>query len=150
MYFYECNSGAIIYSVYTISLHGTYGVVNFIWKGRCSESISLRTKRCVYFIPNGAHYVPDPKPVPQKPGKLLPAFLCRFKYGGWLRRKRNLLGYIHLHQSSTVKKLFFYLFFCFLMDGSGSVKNNYESRFGSKRPKNIYRTDPTDSDPKDW
>ncbi len=47
---------------------GTNGVVNFIWKGRCSESISLGTKRCVYFTPNGAHYVPDPKPVPQKPG----------------------------------------------------------------------------------
>ncbi len=25
-------------------------------------------KRCVYFTPNGAHYVPDPKPVLQKPG----------------------------------------------------------------------------------
>jgi hypothetical protein len=47
---------------------GTNGVVNFIWKGRCSENISLRTKRCVYFTPNGAHYVPDPKPVLQKPG----------------------------------------------------------------------------------
>jgi hypothetical protein len=47
---------------------GTNGVVNFIWKGRCSENISLRTKRCVYFTPNGAHYVPDLKPVLQKPG----------------------------------------------------------------------------------
>jgi len=47
---------------------GTNGVVNFIWKGRCSENISLRTKRCVYFTPNGAYYVPDPEPVSQKPG----------------------------------------------------------------------------------
>jgi hypothetical protein len=48
--------------------YGTNGVVNFIWKGRCSENISLRTKRCVYFTPNGAYYVPDPEPVSQKPG----------------------------------------------------------------------------------
>jgi hypothetical protein len=51
-----------------------------------------------------------------KAGKLLPSFLCRFKYGGWLRRKRNLLGYIHLHQSSTVKKVVF-LFIFLLFDG---------------------------------
>ncbi len=55
-------------SLQPASMIGTNGVVNFIWKGRCSESISLGTKRCVYFTPNGAHYVPDPKPVPQKPG----------------------------------------------------------------------------------
>ncbi len=48
--------------------YGTNGVANFIWKGRCSENISLRTKRCVYFTPNGAYYVPDPEPVSLKPG----------------------------------------------------------------------------------
>jgi hypothetical protein len=27
-----------------------------------------------------------------KAGKLLPAFLCRFKFGGWLRRKRKFIN----------------------------------------------------------
>jgi hypothetical protein len=27
---------------------GTNGVANFIWKGKCSENISFRTKHCAY------------------------------------------------------------------------------------------------------
>ncbi len=68
--------------------HGTNGVVNFIWKGRCSENISLRTKRCVYFTPNGAHYVPDPKPVLQKPGNFSRLSSVGLKMA-WSRRKEN-------------------------------------------------------------
>jgi hypothetical protein len=68
-----------------MAITGTNGVTNFIWKGKCSKNISLRTKHCAsahISTSNGASFVPDAKPVLQS-RENHPAFRCRFKNGGF-------------------------------------------------------------------
>jgi hypothetical protein len=54
--------------------YGTNGVVNFIWKGQCSEKQAIQ--HIFYYLYNN-----DSKPVALKLGKS-PGFPCRFKNAG--------------------------------------------------------------------
>ncbi len=71
-------------------------VFYFVWKGKCSWNISIRNNQLstpsVPNLTNGAQSLfLHPKPVSQNPGKS-PCFPCRFKNGGFLRRKIKLTG----------------------------------------------------------
>jgi hypothetical protein len=59
--------------------------MELIWKGKCSENISVNKalRNAHISISNGVSSAPGQKPVFVKAGKIARLFLCRFKNGGW-------------------------------------------------------------------